>query len=189
MTSLLFLLPIFSLYLQDQLSQTGYERILAELRILNTQTFFGTIKFDSVTQRNVGRDAITLQLLTEGAKVRSSKIFESINFGFDAANANEPGNQTLRTLVQEVVLPSEYGTSDMVLPRPPRKGEPDRCLDGEGLDAMNDCEVCEPGKARAAFTPGIFSCIECNYTSYMPLLGQIECLPCPEGTIAPTVGK
>lgn len=157
-------------------NKTGYELVLESLRTLNRDSFFGTIQFDG-NQRNVGRDAVTLQLL--GSVGRSKKIFGSIDFGLDADNTT--------LLVQEVVLPSQYETKQIVLPRAPRSYDPG-CPDGQGLDSNNDCQPCPIGTSRtnaiqAGTLSGRFLCDTCNLTSYADKVGQSQCTHCPPGTV------
>ena len=187
-----------SLYSLAGTQQTGYQRVLRALRSLNRDTFFGKIYFSN-DQRNVGRDAVTFQLLNQ-SDIHTDKFLDSVFFGLDALSTNassatnttgrqirsldsEASPRTVR-LIQEVVLPSEYETRTLVLPRPPRDDDSDWCDGGYGLDANNNCQPCPTGGYRASFTGtpkagDSFTCLKCNFTSYQENEGATECSPCP----------
>lgn len=153
---------------------TGYSLVLNALRRIHRDSFWGTIQFDS-NQRNNGRDTVTVQLLPLSNRV-GGNTFQSINFGCDA-NGNT-------TLIQEAVLPSQYETKAIVLPRPPRSYDRP-CPDGQGLDANNDCQLCQPGTARgglASTGSSKWYCNACNLTSYADSSGMPYCQLCPPGT-------
>ena len=91
----------------------------------------------------------------------------------------------------QVVLPSEYETKELVLPRPIRENDPDPCEDGLGLDVNNDCRKCRPGSVRSSKSRGgsSFECLLCGLDSYAPDEGMAECMQCPNGTsIAQSAG-
>ncbi|KAH7623950.1 hypothetical protein NADE_008763 [Nannochloris sp. 'desiccata'] len=174
--------------------QSGYELVLRALRSLNRDTFFGKILF-STDQRNVGRDAVTFQLLDQ-SEVQTDKFLGAVDFGFDAFKkvsattdnkvkfSTPDGISSLVRLIQEVVLPSEYETRSLVLPRPPREDDSDWCLGGYGLDVTSDCQPCQPGEYRDSFVGEAgdsfkFTCLKCNFTSYQEKEGATECNPCP----------
>ena len=113
-------------------SEIGYQRVQRALRNLDAATFFGRINSDG-DQRNHGRQTRTLQLLRD---LGAETVFKSIDFG---------------DLIQEVVLPSEYETRQLVLPMPPRYGDP--CSDGYGLDNYGLCLPCAAGALGAMNMP------------------------------------
>ncbi len=80
-------------------SKSGLDRVHEALRFLSIPTFFGQIDFDE-NQRNVGRDALTLQLLKNDT--RTDNTIESIDFGLDWPEINNT-NATAVTakLIQE----------------------------------------------------------------------------------------
>ena len=161
-------------------SESGFARVLAELRTLKQETFFGPISFDE-NQRNSGRETVTTQLL--GAAGRSSAIFASIDFGDDGgANATQ--------IVQEVVLPSEFETREIVVPRPKRPYDPDSCEDGFGLDATGACRRCARGSVRRSLSSNgtSFECMLCGMESFAPEEGMAECTLCPAGTTTMRAG-
>jgi Tyrosine-protein kinase ephrin type A/B receptor-like len=178
--------------------QTGYQLVLRALRALNRDTFFGKILF-STDQRNVGRDAVTFQLLNQN-KDHTDKFLGSVNFGCDFRNATGVNATTWTSkvgalpapedcsgsvqLIQEVVLPSEYETRSLMLPRPPRWDDFDWCPGGFELDNNDDCQPCPRGAYRASFTGEAgdlskFRCSKCNFTSYQEKEGSTDCSPCP----------
>lgn len=81
-------------------SKIGLDRIHSALRSLSTSTFFGNIDFDE-NQRNIGRDALTLQLLKSDNRKDGSTL-ASIDFGYDFSEANmENVNDSTAKLIQE----------------------------------------------------------------------------------------
>ncbi len=166
--------------------QTGYQLVLRALRALNRDTFFGKVFF-SQDQRNVGRDAVTYQLLNQTES--RFKFLNDVSFGLDFL-PNTTNSTTLNKvkLVQEVVLPSEYETKRLVLPRPPRITDVDWCEGGTGLDENGECGLCSAGEHRASFSgeAGVdlfkFTCSKCNLTSYQECSGATECNSCPENS-------
>ncbi|KAL4525512.1 hypothetical protein Ndes2437B_g03958 [Nannochloris sp. 'desiccata'] len=81
-------------------SKIGLDRIHSALRSLSTSTFFGNIDFDE-NQRNIGRDALTLQLLKSDNRKDGSTL-ASIDFGYDFPEANmENVNDLTAKLIQE----------------------------------------------------------------------------------------
>jgi len=84
-------------------SKTGLGRIHTALRSLSTSSFFGNINFDE-NQRNIGRDALTFQLLTSDNRKDDSTL-DSIDFGYDFVEVNnntstDADNSTTK-LIQE----------------------------------------------------------------------------------------
>ncbi len=151
----------------------GYARVLAALRDLKQETFFGPLSFDE-NQRNHGRETLTTQLL--GVEGRSSSIFSSIDFGTDGGVNS--------TLVQEVVLPSQFETHEIVVPRPKRSYDPDTCQDGYGLDATGGCSLCARGSVRQSLKNNgtSYECLLCGLGSFADEAGLAECKQCANGT-------
>jgi len=85
-------------------SKTGLGRIHNALRSLSTSSFFGNINFDE-NQRNIGRDALTLQLLKSNNR-KDDSILDSIDFGYDfpeiATISNTAPVNSSAKLIQEV---------------------------------------------------------------------------------------
>lgn len=89
------------------------------------------------------------------------------------------------------MLPSEYETKEIILPRPIRDSDPDPCKDGWGLDVNNDCRKCTRGSVRRSKLNGgsSFECLLCGLDSFAPDEGMAECQVCPEGTTTAQAGK
>ncbi|KAL4542165.1 hypothetical protein Ndes2437B_g06475 [Nannochloris sp. 'desiccata'] len=156
---------------------SGYGLIRSNLQFLDEGTFFGRIAFNS-KQQNEGSDSVTFQLLESVDTI--PRASQAIDFG------PLVGENTSARLIQEVVLPSQYETKSLVLPRPPLRGFFDFCDDGYGLNKNNDCEQCDAGFYRRRFTGNnsiVFFCLACNLTRYQPFSGQSSCLTCPENTV------
>jgi hypothetical protein len=84
---------------QQTSSKNGLERVHEALRFLSIPTFFGQIDFDE-NQRNVGRDALTLQLLKNDT--RTDNTIKSIDFGLDWPEINNTNATALTAkLIQE----------------------------------------------------------------------------------------
>ncbi|KAG7670234.1 hypothetical protein KSW81_008369 [Nannochloris sp. 'desiccata'] len=157
---------------------SGYGLIRSNLQFLDEGTFFGRIAFNS-KQQNEGSDSVTFQLLESVDTI--PRASQAIDFG------PLVGENTSARLIQEVVLPSQYETKSLVLPRPPLRGFFDFCDDGYGLNKNNDCEQCDAGfylTAEAAAV-SITDCT-CSPGFYNPgSQNGTACLPCPEGARCP----
>lgn len=160
--------------------KTGYDMVLYSLRNLRRDSFYGPLQFDDI-QQNSGRDTVTLQLQAT-PNVATASVVGSVNFGCDA------DGKTL--LLEQIVLPSDYETKSIIMPRPPRPYDRP-CPDGQGLDANNDCQPCAPGTARGgigSISSDAWNCYSCNLTSYADAPGMAQCTACPQGTQTNVLG-
>ena len=139
----------------DPLGKTGYERILTALWKLNTETFFGFVKFNDF-RRNDGLETVTTQ------------VFEEI----------EEDGSIVRKI--EVVLPVQSATHLLKFPAPNFYREGCRPGYKQNIDPFQECLPCQQG--QASHKTDARHCDRCPLGEWTNLTAQSECFRCPAGT-------
>lgn len=139
-----------------QPTKTGYKRVLETLAKIDTQIFFGHVKFNRY-RRNAGLVPVTTQVL----RTKSKSTGES-------------------KLEIKPVLPFSYATS--LFRFPAENYYKEQCKPGFyiGPDSFDRCKVCEKGSV--SFSVDSSDCDVCALGEYMDKVGQSGCYNCPPGT-------
>ncbi|GMH37095.1 hypothetical protein BSKO_04968 [Bryopsis sp. KO-2023] len=131
---------------------SGYQRVRKALADTNVETFYGSVRFNSV-RRNVGMAPPTTQVLPYDEQ-SDRKIAAVLPVGAAEANLVMPA----RNLYRPNCSPGQY----------------------LGHDDFDPCGSCAPG--RSSSEANSIHCDPCSLGSWVSKSGQHECNECPRGT-------